>query len=74
MLSLLEPVLYFFFESKGLKLCSASQAGIVIALIPIFVAILSSYILKEKNLTSNLFNNSFGMWSNLHCFNAIFII
>ncbi|KEI02936.1 DMT family transporter [Clostridium botulinum] len=47
-LSLIEPVLYFFFESKGLKLCSASQAGIVIALIPIFVAILSSYILKER--------------------------
>lgn len=46
--SLIEPVLYFFFESRGLKLCSASQAGIVIALIPIFVAIFSSYFLKEK--------------------------
>lgn len=47
-LSIIEPVIYFFFESKGLKLCSASQAAIVIALIPIFVAIFSSYFLKEK--------------------------
>ncbi|MCD3231774.1 DMT family transporter [Clostridium botulinum] len=53
-LSLIEPVLYFFFESKGLKLCSASQAGIVIALIPIFVAILSSYILKERKTSLQL--------------------
>lgn len=47
-LSIIEPVIYFSFEAKGLKLCSASQAGIVIALIPIFVAIFSSYFLKEK--------------------------
>ena len=43
-----QPILYFLFETFGLNLVSSGEAGMMIALIPIFVAILSSLIIKEK--------------------------
>jgi len=43
-----QPILYFIFETFGLNLVSSGEAGMMIALIPIFVAILSSLIIKEK--------------------------
>ncbi len=46
-LGLTQPIIYFMFETFGIKYSSSSQAGLMIALIPIFVTILSSYILKE---------------------------
>ncbi|HOL17987.1 MAG TPA: DMT family transporter [Bacillota bacterium] len=46
-LLLLMPVLYFPGETIGIQLTSASQAGIIMAVIPIFVAILSALLLKE---------------------------
>jgi drug/metabolite transporter (DMT)-like permease len=42
-----QPILYFLFEIYGLNLISSAEAGMMIALIPVFVAILSSVILKE---------------------------
>jgi len=47
MLSLLQPVAYFTGEIYGIKNITSSQAGMMIALIPIFVTILSSVVLKE---------------------------
>lgn len=44
---LLQPVLYFAAETTGIMLTSSSEAGLMIALIPIFVAIFSGVFLKE---------------------------
>jgi drug/metabolite transporter (DMT)-like permease len=44
----MEPIIYFIFETYGIKFSSSSMAGLMIALIPIGVVILSSYFLKEK--------------------------
>ncbi|MGH4117365.1 DMT family transporter [Clostridium sp.] len=46
-LGLTQPIIYFMFETFGIKYSSSSQAGLMIALIPIFVTVLSAYILKE---------------------------
>ncbi|MGK0467042.1 DMT family transporter [Clostridium sp.] len=46
-IGLTQPITYFVFESYGIQLSSSSQAGLMIALIPIFVTILSAYALKE---------------------------
>ncbi|GLC31659.1 DMT family transporter [Clostridium omnivorum] len=48
LLGFMEPVVYFIFETYGIKYSSSSQAGLMISLIPIFVVILSAYFLKEK--------------------------
>lgn len=45
--SLAEPVVYFIFESFGLSLTSSSEAGLMIALIPVITAVLGVLILKE---------------------------
>ncbi|ABR49814.1 protein of unknown function DUF6, transmembrane [Alkaliphilus metalliredigens QYMF] len=47
-LSLFQPVSYFIFETLGVKMTSSSQAGMMIALIPVVVAILGTIFLKEK--------------------------
>ncbi len=43
-----EPILYFLFETYGLRETTSGEAGMMIALIPIFVTILSALILKER--------------------------
>jgi drug/metabolite transporter (DMT)-like permease len=43
-----QPILYFIFETYGLFLSTSGEAGMMIALIPIFVTIFSALILKEK--------------------------
>ena len=43
-----QPVLYFIFETYGLEKTTSAEAGLMIALIPIFVTIFSAIILKEK--------------------------
>lgn len=48
LLGLMEPVIYFIFETYGIKYSASSEAGLMISLIPIFVVILSAYFLKEK--------------------------
>ena len=43
-----EPCLYFIFEAKAVENTTASQAGIITALLPILVMIAASLFLKEK--------------------------
>jgi len=46
-LGLVEPVIYFVFESYGIKRTASSVGGLMIALIPIGVTILGAYFLNE---------------------------
>lgn len=46
--ALFQPILYFLFETYGLERTTSGEAGMMIALIPIFVTLLSSWILKES--------------------------
>lgn len=48
LLCLAQPILYFIFETFGIKLTSSSQAGIMIALIPVIVTIMAIAFLGEK--------------------------
>ena len=47
-LALFQPIFYFAAETAGILLTSASYAGMMIAIIPIFVAILSAIMLRER--------------------------
>lgn len=47
-ISLFSPVLSFLFEIFGIKFATSSEAGVIIATIPLFVMIFSKLILKEK--------------------------
>lgn len=47
-LALFQPIFYFSCETVGIMLTSASYGGMMIAAIPIFVAILSALVLGEK--------------------------
>ncbi|MGM0641332.1 MAG: DMT family transporter [Thermotogota bacterium] len=49
-LIIFQPGLYFIFENYGVRLIPVSESGIIISTIPIFVALLSHFILKEKTL------------------------
>lgn len=46
--ALFQPILYFLTETYGLHMTTSGEAGLMIAMIPIFVTLLSSIILKEK--------------------------
>lgn len=46
--AIFQPVLYFIFETYGLAYSQSNEAGMMIALIPIFVTFLSAVFLKEK--------------------------
>ncbi len=48
LVALFQPVMYFIFETYGLTIITSSEAGMMIALIPIFVTIFSAIILKER--------------------------
>lgn len=48
LVALFQPVLYFIGETVGVKLTSASESGLIIALIPIFVPLFSTTMIKEK--------------------------
>jgi len=47
-LAFFQPILYFPAETLGVQLTSSSQAGMMIAAIPIFVTILAAVMLKER--------------------------
>jgi drug/metabolite transporter (DMT)-like permease len=47
-LTLMEPVIYFICETLGIKMTSSSEAAMIIALAPVFTAILGAMYLKEK--------------------------
>jgi len=48
LVGLFQPVLYFLFETYGLHQTTSAEAGMMIALIPIVVSVLSAVILKER--------------------------
>lgn len=48
LMAICEPCLYFLFEAKALELTSASQAGMITAMLPLLVAILAWGLLKEQ--------------------------
>ena len=48
LVAIFQPVLYFLFETYGIVKTTSGEAGMMIALIPIFVTLLSALILKEK--------------------------
>ena len=50
---LLQPCFYYFLESNALKLTTSSQAGVISASVPVFVALGAWLFLKEK-MTRNL--------------------
>lgn len=55
LMALCEPCLYFIFESYALTYTTASQAGMVTALLPLIVAVSAGVLLKENtNLTTLL--------------------
>lgn len=47
-MALLEPCLYFVFESKAIENTTASQAGMISSMLPVMVALLAVWILKER--------------------------
>ncbi|WP_027340006.1 DMT family transporter [Halonatronum saccharophilum] len=55
MLGIFQPVFYFVFETIGLNLTTSSEAGMVIALIPVIVTILGAIFLKEIPTPKQLF-------------------
>ncbi len=53
-MALCEPCLYFVFEARALVLTSASQAGMITALLPLMVAVCARMVLKEALTTGML--------------------
>lgn len=54
-LSLFQPVLYFIFETLGVNRTSTSEAGIMIALVPVVVTCFAAIFLKEIPSKSQIF-------------------
>jgi drug/metabolite transporter (DMT)-like permease len=52
--SLVQPWLYFIFETNALRYTSASKVSLIIATIPIFVLIITAFILKKRPSLLNL--------------------
>jgi len=52
--AIFQPVLYFLFETYGLALSQSNEAGMMIALIPIFVTFMGIIFLKEKPTLAQL--------------------
>ncbi|MFW6022448.1 MAG: DMT family transporter [Halanaerobiaceae bacterium] len=56
LLAVIQPGLYFIFETFGISLTTSSEAGIIIALIPVVVSILAALFLNERpGLKQSLF-------------------
>jgi drug/metabolite transporter (DMT)-like permease len=54
LLALMQPGLYFLFETFGLQYTSATKTSLIIATIPIVVLMLSALFLKERLLPINM--------------------
>jgi len=48
LIALFQPILYFLLETTGIQYVSSSEAGMMIALIPIVVAVASPFFGKER--------------------------
>ncbi len=55
-LTLFQPVAYFIFETIGVKMTSASEAGMLIGTIPVIVTFLSVVFLKERPSVMQIFS------------------
>ncbi|SDK07603.1 DMT family transporter [Natronincola ferrireducens] len=55
LLAFFQPILYFVCETSGINMTSASEAGMMIALIPVVVTILAMIFLGEKPTKLQLF-------------------
>jgi drug/metabolite transporter (DMT)-like permease len=53
-MAICEPCLYFLFEARALELTSASQAGMITALLPLMVAVGARFVLQEELSASML--------------------
>jgi drug/metabolite transporter (DMT)-like permease len=63
--ALFEPVLYFIFETKGLQYTSAPKASLIIAMIPMVVLVLATFVLKERARKTGFFGiliSLIGIW------------
>jgi len=73
-LSLLQPIIYFVFEAIGIAMTSSSQAGIMIAFLPIMTMILAKFILNEfttqKQMMFILLSLAGVMFVNVNSFSA----
>jgi drug/metabolite transporter (DMT)-like permease len=47
LMALCEPCLYFIFEAKAIENTTASQAGMITAILPLLVAVVARMVLKE---------------------------
>ena len=47
-MALFEPCIYFLFESRALQFTSASQAGMITAILPLMVGVVAFFTLGEK--------------------------
>ncbi|MGD8837786.1 MAG: DMT family transporter [Desulfobacteraceae bacterium] len=47
-MALCEPCLYFLFEAKAIENTTASQAGMITAMLPVLVAVAAAWCLKER--------------------------
>jgi drug/metabolite transporter (DMT)-like permease len=65
--AIFQPILYFLFETYGLHLTTSGEAGMMIAMIPIFVTILSALILNEKPKLLQVFFIILSVLSRLFC-------
>jgi len=54
LMTLFEPCLYFSFEAKALEYTTASQAGMITAILPMLVAVVAGFWLKEHITRSNM--------------------
>lgn len=54
-MAICEPCFYFLLESRALELTSASQAGMVAAIMPLLVAVMAWSLLKEQIQGQTLF-------------------
>ena len=54
-LAFFEPFIYFLFETYSLQFCDASVVSVIIATIPLFVALMAVFIFKEKLNGLNFF-------------------
>jgi drug/metabolite transporter (DMT)-like permease len=54
-LAFFEPFIYFLFETYSLQLCDASVVSVIIATIPLFVALMAVFIFNEKLSKLNFF-------------------
>jgi len=48
MVALFQPVLYFIFETIGVRLTSASESGIIISLVTVSITVIAFFMLKES--------------------------